>query len=292
MLRPFEIHEPGTVEEASDLLAQFGLDAAIYAGGTELLLIMKEGLAHYRHLVNIKTIPELDGITLSAEGDELQIGPLATHWELERSPSVRKHAPLLAEVESQVANIRVRAMGTIGGNLCFAEPHSDLATLLLAWEATLELSSAEAQRHLPAADFTLGLFETARQPEEVLTGIRLPLLSENAAGAYRKFSTHERPMATVAALLEVKDGIIQEARLAVGSVGPVPIRASEAEALLRGQAIEHAGFASAGELAASASDPIDDLHGSADYKRQLVRVLTAQALVHASGRAAGEPNEG
>lgn len=292
MLRPFEIHEPGTVEEASVLLAQFGFDAAIYAGGTELLLIMKEGLAHFPHLVNIKTIPGLDEIALSAEGDELQIGPLATHWDLERSPTVRKHAPLLAEVESQVANTRVRAVGTIGGNLCFAEPHSDLATLLLAWGATLELSSSEAQRVLPAADFTLGLFETARQPNEILTRIRLPLLSENTAGAYRKFSTHERPMATVAALLEVKDGIIEDVRLAVGSVGPLPIRASEAEALLRGQSIEGATFASAAELAASASDPMDDLHGSADYKRQLVRVLTAQALMEASGRAAGETNEG
>ena len=292
MLRPFEIHEPRTVEEASVLLAQFGFDAAIYAGGTELLLIMKEGLAHFPHLVNIKTIPGLDEIALSAEGDELQIGPLATHWDLERSPIVRKHAPLLAEVESQVANTRVRAVGTIGGNLCFAEPHSDLATLLLAWGATLELSSSEAQRVLAAADFTLGLFETARQPNEILTRIRLPLLSENTAGAYRKFSTHERPMATVAALLEVKDGIIEDVRLAVGSVGPLPIRASEAEALLRGQSIEGATFASAAELAAAASDPMDDLHGSADYKRQLVRVLTAQALMEASGRAAGETNEG
>ncbi|MFQ5921746.1 MAG: FAD binding domain-containing protein [Anaerolineales bacterium] len=292
MLRPFEIHEPGTVEEASVLLAQFGFDAAFYAGGTELLLVMKEGLAHYAHLVNIKTIPGLDEIALSTEGDELQIGPLATHWELERSPSVRKHALLLAEVESQVANARVRVMGTIGGNLCFAEPHSDLATLLLAWGATLELSSAEAQRQLPAADFTLGMFETAKQPDEILTRIRLPLLSENTAGAYRKFSTHERPMATVAALLQVKNGIVEEARLAVGSVGPVPIRASEAEALLRGQGTEEATFASAAELAASASDPADDPYGSAGYKRHLVRVLTTQALVQAAVRATGEPNEG
>lgn len=292
MLRPFEIHEPGTVEEASVLLAQFGFDAAIYAGGTELLLIMKEGLAHFPHLVNIKTIPGLDEIALSTEGDELQIGPLATHWELERSPTVKKHAPLFAEVESQVANTRVRAMGTIGGNLCFAEPHSDPATLLLAWGATLELSSADAQRQLPAADFTLGMFETARQPDEILTRIRLPLLSENTAGAYRKFSTHERPMATVAALLEVKDGMIEHARLAVGSVGPVPIRASEAEELLRGQGAEEAAFSTAGELAASASDPIDDLHGSAEYKRHLVRVLTTQALEQAAKRAAGAVNEG
>lgn len=292
MLRPFEIHEPRTVEEASVLLAQFGFDAAIYAGGTELLLIMKEGLAHFPHLVNIKTIPGLDEIALSTEGDELQIGPLATHWALERSPIVSEHAPLLAEVESRVANARVRAMGTIGGNLCFAEPHSDVATLLLAWGATLELSSADAQRQLQAADFTLGMFETARQPDEILTRIRLPLLSENTAGAYRKFSTHERPMATVAALLPVKDGIIEDARLAVGSVGPVPIRASEAEALLEGQRAEEADFSSAGELAASASDPIDDPNGSAEYKRHLVRVLTTQALEQAAKRAAGAVNEG
>jgi carbon-monoxide dehydrogenase medium subunit len=292
MLRPFEIHEPGTVEEASALLAQFGFDAVIYAGGTELLLIMKEGLAHFPHLVNIKTIPGLDEIALSSEGDELQIGPLTTHWALERSPIVSEHAPLLAEVESQVANTRVRAMGTIGGNLCFAEPHSDLATLLLAWGGTLELRSAEAQRQLPVADFTLGMFETAKQQDEILTGIRLPLLSEHTAGAYRKFSTHERPMATVAALLQVKDGIIEDARLAVGSVGLVSIRASEAEALLQGQRAEETAFSSAAELAASASDPVDDPNGSADYKRHLVRVLTTQALGQAARRAAGAANEG
>jgi len=292
MLRPFEIHEPETVKEASALLTQFDFEAAIYAGGTELLLIMKEELAHFPHLVNIKTIPGLDEIALSTEEDELHIGPLATHWMLERSPTVSEHAPLLAEVESQIANTRVRAMGTIGGNLCFAEPHSDLATLLLAWGGTLELSSAEAQRQLPVADFTLGMFETAKQQDEILTGIRLPLLSENTTGAYRKFSTHERPMATVAALLQVKDGIIEEAHLAVGSVGPVPIRATEAEQQLQGQRADEASFSSAGELAASASDPVDDPYGSADYKRHLVRVLTAQALTHAAERAAGEPNEG
>jgi carbon-monoxide dehydrogenase medium subunit len=292
MLRPFEIHEPETVKEASALLAQFGFEAAIYAGGTELLLIMKEGLAHFPHLVNIKTIPGLDEIALSTEEDELHIGPLATHWMLERSPTVSERAPLLAEVESQIANTRVRAMGTIGGNLCFAEPHSDLATLLLAWGGTLELSSAEAQRQLPVADFNLGMFETAKQQDEILTKIRLPLLSDNTAGAYRKFSTHERPMATVAALLQLKDGIIKEAHLAVGSVGPVPIRATEAEALLQGQRAEEASFSSAGELAAAASDPVDDPYGSADYKRHLVRVLTAQALTQAAKRAAGEPNEG
>jgi carbon-monoxide dehydrogenase medium subunit len=136
------------------------------------------------------------------------------------------------------------------------------------------------------------MFETAKQQDEILTKIRLPLLSDNTAGAYRKFSTHERPMATVAALLQLKDGIIKEAHLAVGSVGPVPIRATEAEALLQGQRAEEASFSSAGELAAAASDPVDDPYGSADYKRHLVRVLTAQALTQAAKRAAGEPNEG
>jgi carbon-monoxide dehydrogenase medium subunit len=285
MLRVFEIVEPATPEEASQFLAEHGFDAAVYAGGTELLVLMKEGLVHYPYLVNIKTIPGLDHIKLDPTGQSLHLGALATHRRLERSPLVREYAPLLAEVEQQVANIRVRTAGTIGGNLAFAEPHSDPGTLLLAWGATIGLISAEGRREVPIDHFFTGFLETARRPEEILCDIQLPLLSARTTGAYEKFSTHERPTANVAALLELQNGVIESARIAVGSVGPVPIRATAAEALLRGHRPEPDAFASAAGSAAQAIDPLDDIYGSADYKRHLTQVLTVRALTAAARRA-------
>lgn len=285
MLGVFEMHEPETVEEASSLLSEYGFDAAVYAGGTELLLVMKEGLVHYPHLVNVKTIPGLSDI--SVEEGILLIGPLATHYQMERSPVVREQALLMAEVESMVANVRVRAAGTLGGGLCFGEPHSDPATLLMAWGATVELGSASGKRRLPIEEFILGLFETARREDEILTGIRIPLLPDGMAGAYQKFTTHERPTASVAALLKMGDGLIEQARLAIGSVGPKPVRVPAGEEALRREAPGKAVFEAAAEQAVRAADPVDDIYGSAEYKRNLVRVLTVRALNAAHERAMG-----
>jgi carbon-monoxide dehydrogenase medium subunit len=287
MLGIFEIHEPETVQEASALLADYGYEATVYAGGTELLLLMKEGLVHYPHLINVKTIPGLDKVFLDDDQQSLHVGSLVTHRQLEGSSLVEKHAPLLSEVEAQVANVRVRAAGTLGGNLCFAEPHSDPATLLLAWGATLELSSANGRRELPVDEFFVDLFETARQDDELLTGIKLRLLPPRTVGAYERFSLHERPTVTVAALLRVNDGAVEEARLALGSVGPIPVRVPEAEEILRGEPPGDDAFEAAAECAYHAADPVDDLYGSADYKRHLARVLTVRALNTAVEQAQG-----
>jgi carbon-monoxide dehydrogenase medium subunit len=285
MLGVFEIHEPQTVEEASRLLGEYGFDASVYAGGTELLILMKEGLVHYPHLVNVKTIPGLAEIAV--EDGHLAIGSLATHRQILRSPVVAEHAPLLAEVERTVANVRVRAAGTIGGNLCFAEPHSDPATLLMAWGASIELTSASGSRELPVEEFLLGLFATARQDDEILTAIRMPLPPEGMVGAYRKFTTHERPTACAVALLKITDGVIEDARLSIGSVGPLPVRVRAAEDVLRGEGPGGAAFEAAAEAAFQAADPVDDIYGSAAYKKNLIRVLTTRALDEAAEKAAG-----
>ena len=288
MLGVFRLHEPGTAQEASSLLGEYGFEAAVYAGGTELLLLMKEGLVHYPHLVNIKTVPGLDEVRLDKEKNALHIGPLVTHWELERSPVVKEHLPLLAEVEATIGNVRVRAAGTIGGNLCFAEPHSDPATLLMALGGSLELTQAEGSREVPVDGFFVDLFETIRQDDEILTGISVPLPPPNTGGGYEKFTTHERPTASVAAQVRMTDGVVEEAQIAVGSVGPVPIRVADAEEMLRGAEADEAVIEAVAEKASKAADPVDDLYGSADYKRHLVRVLAARALRTATVRAQGE----
>ncbi len=282
MLKPFVIHEPQTVEEASALLAEYGLEAALYAGGTELLVVMREGLATFPHLINVKKISGLDRIDRQDEGAGLRIGAGVTHRALETSPLVVAHAPLLARVAGKVANLRVRVAGTLGGNLCFAEPHSDPATLLTAWPgADFELASATGTRRVAPADFFVDLFMTDRREDEVMTAVRLPALAPDVAGAYQKFAVLERPSVTVTVFLKTAGGVIQWARLAVGSVGPKPSRASEAEALLVGETPSAALYKAAGEAAARAVDPVGDLYGSIAYKRHLVSVLTARALQQA-----------
>ncbi|CAN5521267.1 xanthine dehydrogenase family protein subunit M [soil metagenome] len=268
------------------MLSQLGADAAIYAGGTELLVLMKERLAHFSHLIDIKPIPGLAGISLDDAGGSISIGPLASHRSIETSQLIRTYAPIVAEVESQVANIRVRHTGTLGGNLCFAEPHSDPATLLVALDAALTLTSSNSKREVPAGEFFTGLLETVRQPDELLTSIAFDLLPGNAGSAYCRFKTHERPTATIAAVLWLENGSIADSRLVAGSVGNRPQRLTEAEALLSGQAPAPDLFGTVRNAAMNQVEIEQEGFESVDYKRHLIGVLSEQALNQALERAA------
>lgn len=285
MLRPFEIHEPATVAEASRLLARHGDDATVYAGGTELIPVLKDGLAHYRHLVNIKTVSGLDAI--AAAGDDLRIGALATHRMIERSPVVRAHAPALAQVAAGVANLRVRNVGTLGGNLCFAEPHSDPAAVLIAQGATLVLARSDAERRVNADGFFVGILQTVRMPDEVLVRIEVPALRPGVGAAYARFALHERPTAGVAAVVVLDGDAVTAARVAVGSVGPVPARVPEAEEALVGRRPDPEVLREAAGRAGGAVEVLEDLYGSVDYKRHIVTVLASHALDEAVARARG-----
>jgi aerobic carbon-monoxide dehydrogenase medium subunit len=289
MLQPFALEEPTSVREASALLAQYGEAARLYVGGTELLLVMKEGLLHYERLINLKTIPGLAGVTL--EAGTLRIGATTTHRTLERSPEVCTHFPALAHLEAHVANVRVRGTGTIGGNLCFAEPHADPGTLLQVYDAQVRLERQASTRMLAVEAFCVGAFEVALAEDELLTEIEVPCLPAHTAAAYRKFGVLERPSVGVAvAVTALPDGV-QDVRIAVGCVGPTPRRMREAEALLCGQAIDavQARLPAAGVLAGQAADAVSDLHGSAEYKEYLVGVLLRRAFADAYQQAlAGE----
>jgi carbon-monoxide dehydrogenase medium subunit len=284
MLGPLTIHQPDTVQAAARLRAQLGDDAAVYAGGSELLLVMKEGLGRWRHLIDVKGIEPLRELTGS--GDGLAIGAAVTHRRIERSPLVRAHAPLLAEMAVQVANVRVRTVGTLGGNLCFAEPHSDPATALLALDAHAVLAGPGALRALPLRDFLTGSYETALGPDEILLRIEVPAPPPGAAGSYLKFGFHERPTVGVAVLVVPAGARVREARVAVGCLGPVPARLLDLEAGLAGAplaALEAGVDARDGGLAGL--DVVSDLHGSAGYKREVAAVLVSRALATAAGRA-------
>jgi carbon-monoxide dehydrogenase medium subunit len=286
VLAAFELHRPATVAEAASLLAGRP-DAALYAGGTELLLLMKAGLVRPADVIDVKRIPDLDGLV---DGDDaLTIGATVTHRRLERSPVVRTRWPLVAGVAAHVANVRVRNVGTVGGNLAFADPHSDLATLFLVFDAMVRLASTAGTRELPLSDFVRGPYETARRIDELLTGVRLRAWSAGTVGVYVKFGLHERPTLGVALTLTVDgDRRVSAARLAVGCVSQRPHRIEAAERALVGRPVGDPGDEFAA-LAAAAVDPVSDLHGGADYKRELTRVFARRALAAAVGRAEGRP---
>ena len=273
ILPPFELHRSRSLAEARDLLTRYGEDAAVICGGTELLLLMKLGFSSYGHLVDIKGIEELGGIR--AENGTLVIGSTVTHREIETSPLVLEQLPAFAAMARGVANIRVRNVGTLGGNLCFSDPHSDPATFLLALDAEVEHDAGR----MPLAEFLVGPYETALEHGQLLRSIRIPIPRPGTGIAHRKLSFHERPAATVACAVRVAEGTVVEARIAVGSVGARPVRAGAAEARLAGTPTgDSVALAEAAALAASASEAVEDANGSAEYKTELVRVLVERCF--------------
>jgi carbon-monoxide dehydrogenase medium subunit len=276
------------VAEASTLLRTLGEDAIVYSGGTELLLLFKLGLVSYDHLVDIKRIPALSGI--SQQNGWLVIGAATTHRSIERSAIVREHAAELAAMERHVANIRVRSVGTLGGNLCFADPHSDPTTFLLTLDATVTCASDDAtSRTLPLADFVRDAYETDLHAGELLTEVRIPPLPDNARMSHQRFAVHERPSATVTALVQWRQDRVHDARIAVGSVGFRATRAAHAERLLldAAPADMEDRLNDVAEAAAEVSAPVSDDNGSADYKAHLVTVLVKRAVREAALRGGG-----
>src|SRR5688572_30152061 len=190
-LRRFSMYQPKSIAEASEMLAEFGEKGRLYAGGTELLLAMKHDLLRYENLVDVKTIPGLD--TIEAKNGSIVIGSAVTHRAIERSSLVKDKLPALANMETTVANVRVRATGTLGGNLCFAEPHSDPAALLLALGAKAHVQGKSDQRALTIDNLITGAYETDLETDELLTAVEISVLAKSQRAGYVKFQVHERP---------------------------------------------------------------------------------------------------
>ncbi|HYY24060.1 MAG TPA: xanthine dehydrogenase family protein subunit M [Candidatus Udaeobacter sp.] len=279
-LRRFTIHQPRNTAEASEMLAQFGEQGRLYAGGTELLLAMKHDLLRYQHLVDIKTIPGLDRI--EAKNSSVVIGSAVTHRAIERSPIVKDRLAVLSEMETRVANVRVRATGTLGGNLCFAEPHSDPATLLLALEAKAQIQSKSGARTVTIDKLITGAYETSLGADELLTAVEIPVLSQSQRAVYIKFQTHERPTLGLALVIDLDGDTIKKARAVVGSVSAMPSRSNKADAALVGPRSQvETQLDDAAISLADAADPVDDLQGGADYKRHLISVFLKRAYTKA-----------
>jgi Aerobic-type carbon monoxide dehydrogenase, middle subunit CoxM/CutM homologs len=283
MLRRFRLEEPTSVAEVSELLGRFGDSAKIYAGGTELLLAMKEGLVQYERLVNIKGVAGLNEV--KQNNGEVHIGALCTHRELENSPLAKEKLPSLVKLEENVANVRVRQVGTLGGNLCFAEPHADPGTLLIAFGAHLVAEKGDGKREIPAESFFVDAYETALEPDEVLTRIVVPVPAQPSGICYMKFGYLERPSVGVAVAVKLNSGktAIDDIRIAVGCAGPASKRVAEAEAFLKGKSLDDATqkIPEAGETAGRVSQAISDLHGAQDYKEHIIQVLLKRSFQNA-----------
>ena len=262
------------------MLAEFGEKGRLYAGGTELLLAMKHDLLRYEHLVDVKTIPGLDQIEV--KNSSVMIGGTATHRAIERSALVKQNLPVLAEMETQVANVRVRASGTLGGNLCFAEPHSDPATLLVALGAKAHVQGKSGTRFVTIDKLITGAYETSLAADELLAGVEIPIPAKTQRAAYLKYQLKERPTLGLALVLEVDGENIKKATAVVGSVSTAPTQSDKANGLLTGarSAVEKQ-LADAAEALAQAADPVDDLEGGAEYKRHLIGVFLKRTFIKA-----------
>lgn len=279
-LRRFVIHQPKSVGEAAQMLSEFGDKGRLYAGGTELLLAMKHDLLRYEHLVDVKTIPDLDMIEM--RNGALMIGSAATHRAIERSAIVKQNLPVLADMETHVANVRVRASGTLGGNLCFAEPHSDPATLLTALGAKAHVQGKSGSRTVAIDELIIGAYETSLANDELLAAVEVPVPSKSQRAAYLKFQLKERPTLGLALVLDMDGDTIKKAAAVVGSVSAVPTKSDKANQLLAGaRAQVEKQLTDAGQALAQAADPVDDLEGGADYKRHLIEVFLRRAFVKA-----------
>ena len=290
-MKNFEYLEPTTVAEACSLLKQYAGEAKVFAGGTHLTILMKQGLYEPKALVNVKNIQELKGVRYdSTEG--LIIGALTTHRELETSALVKEKLPVLCEAEREVANIRVRNMGTVGGNLASGEPLTDLSQIFIALDGKARIVGANGARTIAIEELFLDFYTTSLAEDEIITHVVLPPCRPRSGIEYIRFSSTsvvDKPSVGVAVrltLAEVKDSI-ENARIVLGCVGPTPVRARNAEENLTGKIVSAELAAEAGKIAAQECEPTDDLRGSEQYKRAIVGTLVKRAAMKAYERALG-----
>lgn len=279
----FDYVRPASLTDAVQALADGGDDAKVIAGGQSLLPLLRLRLAYPELLVDIGGLDELRGVTDA--GDSLLIGARTTHDQLVHDPLVAAHCGLLAEAAGTVADPAVRHRGTLGGSLAHADPAGDLPAVVLALGGTLIASGPAGQREIGAADFFVDYLSTALAPGEILTAIRVPKLGPDWGYRYEKFHRTAQAWAIVgvAALARRSNGQVAEARIGLTNMGPVPVRAAAAEAAAAGAAASLDALRAAAASADEGTQPPADLHGAADYRRHLARVLTGRALAAAVG---------
>jgi carbon-monoxide dehydrogenase medium subunit len=281
---PFEMYQPTTLQEASRLLKEKGPGGRFLAGGTDLVIAMKEkGLAP-EYIVDLKRLPGLSGIRRNSDGS-ITIGALTTMREIETSKLLREKYPFLCQSAAEVGSIQIRNRATVGGNMSNATPSADVAPSLIALQAIAKVAGAGGDRTVELEEFFLGPGRNALSPDEILTEITIPPTSPRLVGDYIKFSPREMmdlAYVGVAVVYSLNDKKCADVRIVLGAVAPTPIRAKKAEAALEGQILSVELAANVGAIAAEEAKPISDVRSSADYRRAMVGAMTKRALLNAA----------
>jgi len=287
---PFKYHAPASLPEALDLMAQYGYDAKVLAGGQSLVPTMNFRLSNPSVLIDINRIPDMAGIQSWNGG--LSIGALTRHVQVEKSPKVLDKLPLLTATMPKIAHPQIRNRGTFGGSLAHADPAAELPALLRAVKGQVKAQSAHGERWINADDFFVDFFTTALQPDEILTEVRLPGLAPRSGWAMDEVSRRHGDFALVGVITVVRvdaNGVCEEARMVFFGVGDGPMLAETAAGVLRGEKSTAEAIQTAAEAAAEKDvDPPTDVHATALFRRHLVKVLAQRTLTQAFARATGK----
>ena len=276
MIQDFTYLKPGNVKEALAMLTDHVDDCKIVCGGQSLLIPMRQGLLVVEYLVDIKGLNELSYIKYDAK-EGLKLGATTTHRAIEQSDVIKKHYPVLAEMEERVASTQTRNWGTIGGNLAHGDAAGDPAPILTTLGAQVKVASAKGERLIPLETFYTDIFETAMEHNEMIIEIQVPPMPAKTGAAYQKFNLLRNDMGVVGvavAMTADANGACKDAKIVLGNAGVTPIKAKSAEKVLIGKKITDALLAEAGEAAANDADPVSDIHASEEFRRHLVKVLT------------------
>ena len=288
MIKDFELFSPKTLDEALTLLSKYKDECKVIAGGQTLIQLMRQGLvATPKYIVDIKRIPELSYIKLGKNG--LRIGAATTHRTIEKSPLMKKGLKVLAEMERRLSYIQTRNWGTIGGNLCNADPAGDPAPVLMALKASLKKASVRGEQSIAVEDFFLDTHKMALEPDEILTEISIPAARPRTGTCYEKLNIIEGHIAMIGVAVSITlksgDGVCDDVRIALGAMGPTPMRAIKAEKVLKGVRITDALLKKAGETASAEARPVSDISASDEYRREVAKVMVERVGIEALARA-------
>jgi len=278
-MRNFFYHAPETAEEVLALLEKHRDDARLIAGGTAMINLMKQNLIGSDHIIDITHIPQMDSITL--QKNEVHIGALTTHHALETDDIIQNHLPFIRDVYQKVATIRVRNAATVGGGLVHADPAQDPPPALIILEAYVKLLSPQGTRFLSVSELFLDYYESALDPNELLTELIIPIPSQGIKSTYLKFlpkTQDDYATISVAALGLMENGTCTHVKMALAGVGSIPIKATKAEEALLGKEITSALIQEASETLVEEIDPLSDFRGSAEYKSDMAVVFARRAL--------------
>ena len=282
MLPKFKYLQPKSLEETLGLLDKYGEQAKLLAGGTDLIVKMKDGVVKPKYVIDLSRLEELKFI--SKENGVIKIGALTTLREIETSPIIRENVHVLSDAIEKMASWQIRNLGTIGGNLCNASPAADTAPPLLVLEAELKLTSSEGERTVPIDQFFTGPGETILKNNELLTEIQIPIMSNHAGTAFLKLGrrfAHTLSIVSVATLVVVEDDVFKDVRIALGSVAPTPVRAKKTEDRFRGLSATKDAVEKSCVWVVEDISPISDVRASAEYRKEMSIVLTKRALIEA-----------